>query len=108
MGQLKFGQSLRHVELVEHTSSRFDIVLIFFHVLVLQEYWVLAQSKIPLRLVLGGVRSVALSISSHEQRQLTRVCFFLYGWFSLFLKDPFFQIIQAFFVTFTAGSYTSS
>ena len=38
-----------------------------FHVLVLQEYWVLVESRILLKPVLGGVRIVALSISSHEQ-----------------------------------------
>ena len=46
-----------------------DIVLIFFHILVLQEYWVLTKSRILLKLVLGGVRIVALSINSHEQTQ---------------------------------------
>ena len=39
--------------------------------------------------VLGGVRIVALSISSHEQTQQNRVC----CRFSVFLKGPFFQII---------------
>ena len=46
-----------------------DIVLIFFHILVLQEYWSLKESKILLKPVLGGVRIVALSISSHGQTQ---------------------------------------
>ena len=32
-----------------------------FHVLVLQEYWVLTESRIPLKLVLRGVRIVAFS-----------------------------------------------
>ena len=32
-----------------------------------QEYWVLMESRILLKLVLGGVRIVALSINSHEQ-----------------------------------------
>ena len=41
--------------------------LIFFHILVLREYWVLTESRIPLKPVLGCVRIVALSISSHEQ-----------------------------------------
>ena len=42
-----------------------------FHFLVLQEYWVLTESRILLKPVLGGVRIiiVALSISSHEQTQ---------------------------------------
>ena len=38
-----------------------------FHILFLKEYWVLAENRIPLKPVLGGVRIVALSISSHEQ-----------------------------------------
>ena len=37
----------------------------FFHILVLQEYWVLMENRIPLKLVLGSLRTVALSISSH-------------------------------------------
>ena len=40
---------------------------LFFHILVLQEHWVLTESGIPLKPVLEGVRIVALSISSHEQ-----------------------------------------
>ena len=32
-----------------------DIVLIFFHILVLQEYGVLTESRIPLKPVLEGV-----------------------------------------------------
>ena len=46
-----------------------DIVLIFYHIRVLQEYWVLTDSRIPLKPVLGGVRIVAFSISSHVQTQ---------------------------------------
>ena len=38
-----------------------------FHILALQEYWGLAESRIPLKPVLVGVRIIALSISSHEQ-----------------------------------------
>ena len=49
------------------------IVLIFCHILVLQEYWVLTESRILLKPVLGGVRIVALFISSHEQTQYNRV-----------------------------------
>ena len=43
------------------------IVFTFFSACELQEYGVLTESRIPLKLVLGGVRIVALSISSHEQ-----------------------------------------
>ena len=68
--------------------------MIFFHLLVLQEYLVLTENRIPLKPLLGGMRRiVALSISSHEQTQLHLVCCFFYNVFSLFLKDPFFQII---------------
>ena len=42
-------------------------MLIFFHIL---EYWVLNESRIPLKQVLGGVRIVELSNSSHEQSLL--------------------------------------
>ena len=52
-------------------------VLIFFHIPVFQEYLVLRESRIRLKLVLGGVRIVALSISSQEQTQSNRVCCFL-------------------------------
>ena len=40
-----------------------------FHILVLQEYWVLGEGGVPLKPVLGGMIIVALSISSHEQTQ---------------------------------------
>ena len=35
------------------------------------------ESRIPLKLVLEGVRIVALSINSHEQTQYNRICCFL-------------------------------
>ena len=59
-------------------NKAFDLMQImcekvFFHILVLQEYCVLRESRIALK----GVRSVALSISSHEQTQYNRVCCFL-------------------------------
>ena len=60
-----------------------------FHILVLQEYWVLAESRIPLKPVLGGVGIVALSNKTDSG-------VFLYCRFSLFLKDPFFQIIHVY------------
>ena len=43
----------------------------FFHILVFWEYWFLTKSRITLMPVLGGVRIVALSISSHEQTNKT-------------------------------------
>ena len=42
------------------------VLLIFFHILFLREYWILTESRIPLKPVLGGMRIVVLSISSHE------------------------------------------
>ena len=57
------------------------IVLIFFHILVLQEYWVLTESRIPLKPVLGGVRIVAFPISFHEQ---TQCCFLILYVLSIF------------------------
>ena len=54
------------MELVKlHPVYRYGVDI--FHVLVLREYWVLTESSIPLKAVLGGVRIVVLSISSHEQ-----------------------------------------
>ena len=43
-----------------------DRVLIFFCILVLREYWALAESRIPV-LAARAVRIVALSISFREQ-----------------------------------------
>ena len=56
------------VELVKPLPC-IDIVLIFFHYLVLQEHWELKDSKITLKTVLGGMGIVALSIGCHEQNQ---------------------------------------
>ena len=39
-----------------------DIVLIVFHILVLQEYWILMESRIPIKPVLGGLRIVELPL----------------------------------------------
>ena len=52
------------VELVNYLSvHRYCVtVLIFFHILALREYWVLTESRIPLKSVLGGVRIVASTI----------------------------------------------
>ena len=35
------------------------------HISALREYWILTESRIPLTPVLGGVKIIALSISSH-------------------------------------------
>ena len=45
------------------------LVLIFFHILFLQKYWVLTESRIRLKPVLGGVRIVAHSNNSYGQTQ---------------------------------------
>ena len=55
---------------------------------------ILTDSRIPLKLVQGGVRTVALSIIGLMDRlNKTQSAVFLYCRFFLFLKDPFFQII---------------
>ena len=57
---------LCHVELVKLLPVH-GYSVDHLHILVLHEYWVLTESRILLKPVLGGVRIVALSISSHEQ-----------------------------------------
>ena len=42
---------------------------------------------------IGEVRVVALSINSHERLNKTKSAVFKFGRFSLFQKDPLFQII---------------
>ena len=55
---------------VGKTSFRTSIQCWFYNrILVLREYCVLTESRILLTPVLGGVRIVALSVSSHEQTQ---------------------------------------
>ena len=54
---------------VGKTSPVYRYSIDIFHILVLQEYWVMKESRIPLKSVLVGVRIVALTISSHEQTQ---------------------------------------
>ena len=39
----------------------------FFHILVLQKYLVLTESRIPIKQVLGCMSIVAISVSSHGQ-----------------------------------------
>ena len=51
------------------TATPISYSVDIFYILVLQEYWALMESRIPLKLVPGGVIIVALSISSHEQTQ---------------------------------------
>ena len=53
-----------------------NIVLLFFHILFLQEYWVPTENRIPLKPVLVDLRIVALSISSHEQTNKTESAVF--------------------------------
>ena len=59
-----------------------------FHILVLQEYWVLKESRIPLKGVIGGVRIVALSVNSLNRLNETESSVFGFCRFSLFLNDP--------------------
>ena len=80
-------------------------MLIFFHILVLLEYWVLTESRIPLKPVLGregeggggggggGGKSLHFPLVLMNRLNKTKSAVFLYCRFSLFLKDPFFQII---------------
>ena len=63
--------------------------LIFFHILVLWEFWILSESRITLKLVLAGVRIIVISISSHEQLYKTESVVFKYGRFSPSIKNPF-------------------
>ena len=76
------------------------VLLIFFHILVLQEYWVLTESRMLLKQVLGGVRIVALSIVLINRLNKTESAVFLYCRFSLFLKDLFFSRLFGIAVTF--------
>ena len=59
------------ITLIVHSglTTYVDKVLKCFHILVLRGYWVLTESRIPLKPVLGDIRIIALSISSHEQTQ---------------------------------------
>ena len=81
------------MELVKLLHIHRYSVEFFFQIKVLQEYWVLAESRIPLKPVLVGVRIVALSIVSHEETQLNQVsCFLILEVLSI-LKDLFFKFI---------------
>ena len=64
-----------------------------FYTLVLLAYWVQTECWITLKLVLGSVKIAALSISSHEQTQLNRVCYFLIVLVLSFSEGSIFQII---------------
>ena len=63
-------------------------MLIFFHILVLQEYLVLTESRIPLKPVLGKKSHFPLVLMNTLNK--TESVVFIYCRFSLFLKDPFF------------------
>ena len=60
----------------------------FFQILVLQEYWLRSENRIPLRPVLLVMRIVALNISSHETLLFSNFV----G--SLFLKDLFSRLFR--------------
>ena len=53
----------------DNVVNTHQILGLYLHILVLQEYWVLTESRIRLKPVLGSVRIVALTINSHEQTQ---------------------------------------
>ena len=61
---------------------------IFFHI---QEYWVLTESRIPLKPVLqvGGMGIVALSLVLMSRLNKTEPAVFLYCRLSLLLNEPF-------------------
>ena len=80
------------VELVKLLPVHRYSVYIFL-TLVLRAYWVETESRITLKLVLGSVKIVELSISSHEQTQLNRVCYFLKVLVLSFSEGSIFQII---------------
>ena len=44
-------------------------VLTCLHIVVLSEYWISAESRKPLKPMLGGMSAAALSIKSHEPIQ---------------------------------------
>ena len=78
------------MELVKLLPVHRYSVDIFFHILFLQEYWFLTESRILIKSVLGGMRIVALSISSQHfplvlmnRLDKTESAFFLYCRFSL-------------------------
>ena len=81
------------MELVKLLPVHRYSVVIFF------KFWTfenIRESRIPLKPVIGGMRSVALSISSHEQAQKT------YLLFSNIVGSLYFRRIQffRFFITF--------
>ena len=75
-----------------------NLVLIFFHILVIQEYFILTESRIPLNSVLGGMRIVALSLVLMNRLNTTESAVFLYCRFSLILKDLFFSRLFVYLV----------
>ena len=56
--------SQKHVRPRNATLTTTELYIFYF-----RKNWVLTESRIPLKQVLGGVRIVAHSISSHEQTQ---------------------------------------
>ena len=77
------------MELIKLLLAHRYSVKIFFHILVLQKYWVLIEIRILLKL--GGIRILVLSISSHEGFNKTEGIVF-----SLFRKDPFLDFLFIF------------
>ena len=87
--------SLCRVEMVKLLPvHRYSVDI--FHILVLQEYWVLTENR-----VLGEVGGVLAKELLHltlvliNRLNKTESTVFVYYRFSLFLKDSFFQIVLA-------------
>ena len=78
--------------LIRHLSrhrQRAAVVLIFFHILVLHEYWVLEESRLLLKPVLGAWEFLHFPLVLVNRLNKTESVVFLYCRFSLFLMDPF-------------------
>ena len=55
MTEILLTGTLSHItQLIKSATFLQSIGLILFHILVLQEYWVLTESRIPLKPVLGA------------------------------------------------------
>ena len=75
------------------------------HYSVLQEYWVLTESRIVLKPVLGARELLQFPLVLMNRLNKTESAVFIYFRFSLFLKDPFLQIIYVFFSIYYRYGY---
>ena len=53
-------------------------MLLFFHILVLREYWVLTESRIPFKPVLGGLELLHVPLVLMNRLNKTESTVFLY------------------------------